>query len=320
VVSFFAVVAGLAMLVFGADRFVLGAAATARNLGVPPLLIGLTVVGVGTSAPEILVSAMASWHGNPGLAIGNAIGSNIANIGLVAGCTALAAPLVVGTRTLYREFPVMFFVIVLAWVLLLNGVFSRLDGVILMTGFVLLLVFMVMIALNASSGAPRADEPGEGAASPMSFSTALMWLALGLLVLLIGSRAIVWGAVNIATALGVSDLVIGLTVVAIGTSLPELAASITSVMKKEPDLAVGNVIGSNMFNLLPVLALPGLIAPGPVPEAVLDRDYPLMLAFSVVLYIMAFGFRRNGRMGHLEGAVLLTGFGAYQGLLYFTAL
>ncbi len=311
-----ALIGGLALLVWGSDRFVAGAAASARNLGVSSLVIGLTVVGVGTSMPEILVSGVASVDGNPGVAIGNALGSNIANIGLVAGVVALVRPLTVRSRTLRREFPLMFLVTALAWLLLGDGWLGLLDGAVLCAGTVAIVVLMLLIARRGATGDSLEAEVEVEYATEMSPARALLWLLTGLGVLLIGSRAIVWGAVNIAHAAGVSDLVIGLTIVAIGTSLPELAASVASVLKGEGDIAIGNVLGSNMFNLLPVLAMPGLLAPGAVPHAVLVRDMPVVAALSVALFVVAFGRRGGGVVGRAKGAALLGAFAAYQWLLY----
>jgi len=318
-VSFFAVVVGLALLVWGSDRFVFGASATARNLGVSPLVIGLTIVGVGTSAPEMLVSATAALQGNPGVSIGNALGSNIANIGLVLGVTALVRSVLVRSRIFRLEFPAMFAVMVLAWTLLGDGMLDGSDGLVLGLAFIILLLFMLGIALRARRSDPLQREFAREIPTDVSTGKALLWFVVGLVTLLLGSRAMVWGAVSIARSFDVSDLLIGLTVVAVGTSLPELATSITSVLKNEPDIAVGNVIGSNMFNLLPVLAIPGLIAPTAVPPEALQRDFPVMLTLSVALVVMSWGFRGSGRIARWEGGVLLLAFIGYQGLLYVSA-
>ena len=312
------VIAGLLLLVWGADRFILGAAATARNFGVAPMVIGLTVVGIGTSAPEIFVSAAAAVRDSTGLAIGNAMGSNIANVGLVLGVTAVVRPLAVRSQTLKREFPMMFAVIILAGVLLFDEVLDRWDGVILLAAFVMLVASMVAVGRHARGSDPLSEEFAQEIPARLSPILAAAWLVLGLIVLIIGARLIVWGAANIASELGVSDLVIGLTVVAVGTSLPELAASVTSVLKEEPDIAIGNVIGSNMFNLLPVLGLPGLIAPGAVPSEAFSRDYVVMSLMSVALLIMAFATRSPSRIGRLEGGALFLAFCAYQVTLYLT--
>ncbi|MEW6647738.1 MAG: calcium/sodium antiporter [Pseudomonadota bacterium] len=321
--SFLAILGGFVLLVWGADRFVTGAAATARNLGVSPLIIGLTIVGFGTSAPEMLVSAMAAWAGNPGIAVGNAIGSNITNVGLVLGLTALIAPLSVHSETLRREFPILFAVTTLALILLLDGELSRIDGVILLAGFGLMVYWLVGLGLRERACDPAVqacdplqDEFAEEIPADMAMGRALFWVAFGLVVLLLSSRLLVWGAVNVAQHFGVPDLIIGLTIVAIGTSLPELAASITGALKGEDDIAIGNVLGSNMFNLLAVLGLPGLIHPLATPDDVMTRDFPIMFGFTVLLFAFAYGFRGQGRINRPEGGILLIGFIAYMGLLF----
>ena len=318
--SALAIVVGLALLVWGSDRFVFGASATARNLGVSPLIVGLTVVGVGTSAPEILISGIAAWNGNPGLSIGNALGSNIANIGLVTGIAALVKPLSVSSETLKGEFTMMCGVIVLAWILLWDLELGKTDGTILLAAFALVLALTLGIAVKARRSDPLRAEFDEAIPEALPTRLALGWLSGGLIVLLASSRMMVWGAVNIAVAFGVSDLLVGLTIVAIGTSLPELAASITSVLKAEPDIAIGTVIGSNMFNLLAVLALPGIIAPGDIAIEAMHRDFPFMVVLSVALLATAYGFRGPGRIYRWEGGTLLVAFCGYQTFLYFSAV
>lgn len=315
--SVVAIIAGFILLVWGADRFVHGASATARNLGVSPLIIGLTIVGFGTSAPEILVSIMAALQGNPGLAVGNALGSNITNIALVLGITALVCPLVVKSETLRREYPAMFAVMLLSLVLVMDGVLSRYDGIILLAGLGLMLYWMVNLGLRKNRVDPMASEYDQEIPH-ISMMWAIFWLLIGLLILLASSRILVWGAINIATAFGVSDLIIGLTIVAIGTSLPELAASIMSVLKKEPDIAIGNIIGSNMFNLLAVLGLPGVIAPLSLDPSVLSRDFPFMIGLSIALFTMAYGFRAEGRINRFEGGLLVTAYISYMTVLYYS--
>ena len=313
-ISSLTVIAGFALLVWGADRFVDGASATARNLGVSPLIIGLTIVGFGTSAPEMLVSAMAAWQGNPALGIGNAIGSNITNIGLVLGVTALITPLIVKSETLRREYPLMFIIMLVGLMLLLDGEMNRLDGIILVIGLVLMVLWMIRISLRRDHD-PMEDE-FDKEIPRLSTGKALFWLAVGLILLLGSSRMLVWGAVNIAEAMGISDLVIGLTIVAIGTSLPELAASVMSALRNEPDIAIGNVIGSNMFNLLAVLGLPGIIHPIVLEPEILSRDYFYMIGLSIALFVMAYGFRGQGRINRVEGLILLIAYFVYLGLLY----
>ena len=317
--SLLAVALGFVLLIWSADRFVLGAAGLARNLGVAPMIIGLTIVGFGTSAPELLVSTFAAWQGNTGLAIGNAVGSNITNIALILGVTALLSPLNVRSQTLRRELPLLTLISLGGLALLYDGTLSRWDGVLLLTGLLVLMAWLVKTGLSDR----RTEDPLGAefdAEIPAGLPTrrAVLWLVVGMVVLLGSSRMLVWGAVNIAQTLGVSDLVIGLTIVAIGTSLPELATSVMSALKKEADIAIGNVIGSNMFNLLGVLALPGLIHPTGLPHEVLSRDYPVMLGLTVLLFAMAYGFRGPGRINRLEGLALLACFAGYQGLLFYS--
>ncbi|MDH3832019.1 MAG: calcium/sodium antiporter [Gammaproteobacteria bacterium] len=314
-----AIVAGFALLTWSADRFVAGASALAYNLSVSPLVIGLTIVSLGTSAPEILVSAVASLQGNGGLAIGNALGSNIANIALILGITALVVPLAVHSRIVRRELPVLIGVMLLVLLLLLDGTLGRLDGVILLSGMVLMLIWMARVGIREkSSHDPVSDEFADEVPTDMSMRTAGLWTVVGALSLLASSKILVWGAVSVAHSLGVSDLVIGLTIVALGTSLPELAACIMSALKNEPDIAIGNIVGSNIFNLLAVLALPGLISPIAVADEVLMRDYPVMACLTLAFLVMAYGFRGPGRISRIEGALLVLAFVGYQTLLYFS--
>ncbi len=315
-VSVAAIILGFVLLVWGAERFVTGAAAIARNLGVSPLLIGLTIVGFGTSAPEILVSAMASIQGNPGLAIGNAVGSNIANIALILGVTAMVAPLTVHSTTLKREYPVLLAVCLLALLLMLDGDLDRMDGAILVSGLILVMFGMVRIGKASRHSDPMEIEYEAEIPEDMPNRKAVLWFLVGLTLLLVSSRMLVWGATNIAVAFGVSDLVIGLTIVALGTSLPELAAGITSALKREHDIALGNVIGSNMYNLLAVLPMPGLLAPGPFDAEIMTRDMPMMIGLTLIMFVMSYGFRRNGRINRFEGLLLLSAFIGYQGMLF----
>ena len=320
-VQLVAIFAGFALLVWGADRFVMGAAASARLLGVSPLLIGLTIVGFGTSAPEILVSVVASLQGNPGLAIGNAIGSNITNIALVLGATALLVPLAVDSGTMRREMPILIGTTVFAYLLLSDGKLGFGDGLALLFGLLVMLSWVIYLGLSSrDSKDPMATEFAAEIPTDLTLGQALFWLLVGGIVLMVGSRILVWGAVAIAQHFGVSDLIIGLTIVALGTSLPELAAAIASALKNEPDIAIGNVIGSNMFNLLAVLGIPGILSPSVVDPAVLSRDMPIMVALTVALLIMAYGFHGKGRINRLEASLLLAAYAGYQTLLYFTAV
>ena len=319
--SIAAVIAGFVFLVWGAERCVMGASATARNFGVSPLIIGLTIVGFGTSAPEMLVAGVASFDGNPGLAIGNALGSNITNIALVLGITAMVAALTVASETVRREIPILMAVSLFAFWLMSDGVLGFWDGVLLIGGMITMIVLVVRLGIKSSNtGDPAEAEFSDEIPEDMPMGKAVFWTVFGIIVLLASSKILVWGAVNIAQALGVSDLVIGLTIVAIGTSMPELMASVMSVLKNEHDLAIGNIIGSNMFNLLGVMALPGLIAPGAFDPGVLSRDFPWMIALTLALFVMAYGFRGPGKITRWEGAALLLAYVGYMVWLYLSAV
>ena len=314
-----AIIGGFVLLVWAADRFVLGAAATARNLGISTLVIGLVVIGFGTSAPEMLVSATASLQGNPQLAVGNALGSNIANIALVLGATALVTPLIVKSQTLRREYPIMFIIMLITLFLLYDLKLTQFDGLVLLSGLVVLMVWMVRMGRYDHKTDPLEQELQQEIPR-LKMKIALFWLVAGLVVLIISSKILVWGAVFMAKWFGVSDLIIGLTIIAIGTSLPELAASIMSAIKKEPDLAIGNIIGSNMFNLLGVLGISSTIATTEVADLVVKRDYGTMLALTIALFIMAYGFKKPGRVNRTEGMILLLCYFTYLGTLYFTEI
>lgn len=312
-----ALVAGLVMVIVAAERFVYGASALAHNLRISPLVIGVVVAGFGTSAPELLVSSIAAWEGKSGLAIGNAIGSNITNIALVLGLTAVVRPLSVHSQVLRRELPILLAAMLICWVLLTNGQIDRLDGVLLLTAFIAVVSWIISVTRRSRAGSddPLAARPPDDRGR-IGNGRAVGWLLLGLLVLLGSSRLLVWAASDLAALWGVSDLVIGLTVVAIGTSLPELATSTAAAWKGLDDLALGNVVGSNTFNTLAVLGLPGLIAPGPFAPEVLTRDLPVMVLLTVALFVMGYGLGNAGRINRLEGSILLIGFLGYQWLLF----
>jgi len=315
-----ATLAGFALLIWSSDKFVDGASGIAQHLGVSPLIIGLTIVGFGTSAPEMLISGIAAWQGNPHLAVGNAIGSNIANIALILGTTALVIPLAMHSRLLKMELPILLGATLFTLLLLLDGNLNRLDGVLLVATLLGVMTWLVRDALTTRKKDALATEfeheLGEKSKGEKLNKSILLFI-IGLVVLLLSARLLVWGAVEIATAFGISDLVIGLTIVAIGTSLPELAASIASVRKDESDIAIGNVIGSNLFNMLAVLAIPGLIRPGALPDDVISRDFPVMLALTIALFFLAFRFRSvEPRIGRVAGALLLAAFIGYEIMLF----
>jgi len=311
-----AILGGLALLVWSADRFVDGAAATAGHAGMPSLLIGMVIVGFGTSAPEMVVSAMAALDGNPDLAIGNALGSNIANTGLVLGVTALVAPIAVHSKIIRRELPLLFAIGLGVGLMLWDDALTRAESLVLLAGFFGLIGWSVVAALRGHGDPLEAETVQALESHAMPPGRALFWLVAGLVLLIVSSRSLVWGAVTIAEALGVSDLIIGLTIVALGTSLPELAASVAAARKGEHDIAIGNVVGSNMFNLLAVVGIAGVIAPMPslAPE-VLTRDWPVMMALFAALFVMGYGLRGQGRINRLEGALLLVAFAAYNAWL-----
>ncbi|UOG91136.1 MAG: calcium/sodium antiporter [Candidatus Thiothrix sulfatifontis] len=318
--SLAAIVVGLAVLVWSADKFVEGAAATAKHLGMPSLLIGMVVVGFGTSAPEMTVSAFAAWEGNPALALGNAYGSNILNIALILGITAVIAVIAVHSDIVRKEMPILLAVTLLSGLLLWDKEISRWDAVILLVVFFGVMGWSIYSALRGRNDALSAEVEEELASHPMTLKTALVWLAVGLVLLIISSRILVWGAVDIANALGVSDLIIGLTIVALGTSLPELASSIAAARKGESDLALGNIVGSNLFNTLAVVGIAGAIAPIAVADEVLTRDFPVMLAVTFGLFVMAYGFRKPGHLTHWEGILMLSVYFGYTGWLIYTVV
>lgn len=319
--AFAAIVVGLIFLVWSADKFIEGAAVTAKHFGMSPLLIGMVIVGFGTSAPEMVVSALASLQGNPGIALGNAYGSNITNIALILGLTAVISPIAVHSQVLRKEMPVLIAITALAAFQLADGQLSRLDAVILMVVFAMLMGWSIYQGMTGKDDALGTEMQGEVDAYSMTLKKAIFWLVFGLVVLVLSSRLLVWGAVDIAVALGVSDLIIGLTIVAIGTSLPELASSLMAVKKGEHDMAIGNVIGSNMFNTLTVVGIAGMISPMAVDPEVLRRDVAVMAGLTIALFIFAYGFRgRQGRINRIEGGLLLTAFVAYTTYLVSTVI
>lgn len=311
--AFLAILLGLALLVWSADRFVEGAAITARHFGMPPLLIGMVIVGFGTSAPEMLVSGLSASQGNPGLALGNAYGSNITNIALILGVTALISPIAVHSQVLRKELPLLLLVTALAAWQVWDGHLSRLDAVVLLGVFAALMGWSIWHGMRAqtdSFGAELAQElPSEDA---MPFKWAVFWLVAGLLVLIASSRLLVWGAVTVAQSLGISDLIIGLTIVAIGTSLPELASSVMAARKGEHDIALGNILGSNLFNTLAVVGIAGSIAPMSPDPQVLTRDIAVMAALTLILFVFGYGWRKAGRINRLEGGLLLAAYLGYS--------
>jgi cation:H+ antiporter len=308
-----AILGGFILLVWSADRFVEGAAATARHAGMPSLLIGMVIVGFGTSAPEMVVSAMAALDDNPELALGNALGSNIVNTGLILGITALVAPISVHSKIIRKELPLLFMIGLMSGLLFWDSALSRVEALALLAGFFALIGWTVFSALNGRGDSLEADTDKELSTNTMAINRAIFWLVLGLILLIVSSRILVWGAVIVAQELGVSDLIIGLTIVALGTSLPELAASVIAARKGEHDIAIGNVIGSNMFNILAVIGIAGVITPMPdLSPDVLTRDWPVMMAMTTGLFVMAYGIRGAGHINRIKGSMLLVAFATYN--------
>ncbi len=324
-----AIIIGFAGLIWSADRFVCGAAGIARNMGMAPIMIGLTIVAFGTSAPEIIVAIEASIHSAPGLAVGNAIGSNLANIGLVLGITAIVSPIPISASIISRELPLLLFATMGALLFLSDNHLGVIDGIV----FLLTLAGIFYYLINNKSHQPNIEEEADVEHIP-DIPMVKGWLLflVGLVLLVVSARILVWGAKDMALAMGVSDLVVGLTVVAVGTSLPELAATVASAIKGHHDIALGNIIGSNLFNLLAVMAMPALINPAMLEPSVFSRDYlsmtaiTLLLAFILYFHRMLSGVGKNtanvattrkmGRIGRTEGVLLLLGYIAYYYILF----
>ena len=305
-------VCGLVLLVWGADRFVHGAAASARNMGIAPLLIGLTVVAFATSSPEILVSVVASLRGEPTLAIGNAIGSNIVNIGLVLGMTALIRPIKLESATLRREMPALLAVSLLTVSLFLDTHLSRIDGIVMLTGLVIVMIWLARLGRRSAANDPIKRDYEAEIPADVSMKMAITWTLVGLVTLLIGAQWLVTGAIGMAQNLGVSEVVIGITVVALGTSLPELTVSLVSALKGEYGLAIGNIVGSNIFNLLAVIGIAATIEPAALAPSVLSLHIFVMVAFTLVLFAMTYDYDGKAKLSRMEGIALLIAYVAYE--------
>ena len=310
-----AIIVGFFLLIKSADKFVEGASSVAQYSGMPPLLIGMLVVGFGTSAPEMVVSAMAAIDGNPALALGNAIGSNIVNISLILGVTAVIAPIAVHSTIVRKELPILLLISFILGAMLWDFEVSTLEAVGLLAVFFLVFGWQIYAALNGKGDALEADMEADLPKKESSLTKSIITLVLGLVVLVISSRMLVWGSVEIASLLGVSDLIIGLTIVALGTSLPELAASIAAVRKGEHDLAIGNVVGSNMFNTLAVVGIAGAIEPiANIGSEVFWRDWMAMIGLTVLLLLVSVRLRQTRVINRYEGGLLLlcyVGYNAY---------
>jgi cation:H+ antiporter len=315
--SALAILVGLGLLVWSADLFVEGASATAKNLGVSSLIIGITIIGFGTSAPEILISIFSVFDNTPDLAIGNALGSNIANIGLILGITALIMPLGIASKILKREFPILIIAsIILSWTVW-DMRLDLIDGIVLLSSLFIALIYLMRYSQSSKDDVLSSEMEQE---IPHDIPTrrALLLTLTGLLILVGSSKLLVWGAVNIAIELGVSELVIGLTIVALGTSLPELAASIAGVKKNESDLVIGNVVGSNLFNSLAVIGIPAIMTDFDISPVAIHRDLSVTLGFTALLFLLAYLPKSSCcKLTRFKGGILLLGFVLYQSLLYY---
>ncbi len=319
-ISAAAILIGLLLLFWGADRLVVGAGATARNLGVPPILIGLIIVGFATSAPEMLISAVASMDNAPALAVGNALGSNIANLGLVLGTAILICPIAVQSETLRREFPAVLAATALTLLLFLDNQLSRFDSVVLLLALGLLTVWIVVVGSRASISDPIRAESEAEFWEDISARKATFWLVIGLVTLLGGAELMVNGGIDVARRIGVSELVVGVTVVAVGTSLPELAVAIAGSLKGESDLVIGNVLGSNIFNLLAVIGIAGAIRPHEFDDGVLTLHFALMSILTLGVFLLAYNRRTRVQLTRSSGGVLLATFLIYQAFVLWESL
>ena len=320
IIPILAILVGLALLVWSADKFVGGAAITARHFGMAPLLIGMVIVGFGTSAPELVVSAMAAIDGNPGIALGNAFGSNIGNITLILGVTALMGAIVVQSQILKKEVPLLIGITLLSLALIFDGELTRSDSIAMLVLFGVLISWTIWTGTRSKNDA-LSDEVVEEYSVDEPLKKSVFWLVTGLVLLIVSSRVLVWGAEEIARALGVNDLIVGLTIVALGTSLPELATSIIAARKGEHDIALGNVLGSNLFNTLAVVGLAGVIAPMQVPSEAFWRDGLIMLGVTLLLWMFCFAPR--GKLGQIQrwkGALFVAIFIGYTGYLISTVV
>ncbi|QPB81847.1 calcium/sodium antiporter [Pseudoalteromonas rubra] len=316
VLSFVILILGFIALVWSADRFVYGAAALAKNLGVPTLIVGLTIVAMGSSAPEMMVAAQAALVDKTDTAVGNAVGSNIANILMVLGITALLRPLAVGSGILKREMPLLVIVSLAAWLIISDNQFSALEGWLLLIGFFVFIGGLIYISKTGKTDQddPLISEACDEVPSDVPMSKAIFWLVVGMILLPVSADYLVDAAVDIAKYFGMSDLLIGLTIIAIGTSLPELAACVAGVLKNEDDLVLGNIIGSNIFNILAVLSIAGILNPATLDSNIANRDIYVMLGATAALVLMSVSLKGRRQINRVEGGLLL---GAFCGYMYF---
>lgn len=317
ILSIAILLAGLVGLIWSADKFVYGAAAIARNFGLPPLIIGLTIVAMGSSAPEIMVAFTSSLDGNSNTAIGNALGSNITNIALVLGVTVLLQPLMVHSQLLKRELPILLLVTFIAAYILSDQILTFAEGIVLISLFFITIGGLCWLTLREKKqNDPLLTEAQEDVPEGVPNKMAVLWVIVGMIMLPVASHYVVEGASDIARYFGLSELVIGLTIIAIGTSLPELAACIASIRNNEHDLALGNIVGSNIFNILAVLAMPALVNPGMFDEAAAGRDLYVVVGLTILLFAMSWHLFGKRKITRVEGGILFGLFIAYQFLLF----
>lgn len=310
-IAFLAIALSLIVLAWSADRFVAGSVSVANHFNISPLLIGMVIIGFGTSAPEIAVSVLGALQGNSGIALGNAYGSNIANIALILGITALISPIAVHSQVLRKELPILSVITVLAAWQLWDGEITRIDAFVLLGVFGGLIAWAIWQSTHDRTDALGSEVAQELETHVLTIRLAAFWLVVGLVLLIASSRILVWGAVEIAQGFGISDLIIGLTIVSIGTSLPELASSIIAARKGEHDLALGNILGSNLFNTLAVVGIAGTIQPMIAPPEVFYRDILVMAVLTFSLFLFGYGFRGTGSINRYEGGILLTCYISY---------
>lgn len=310
------IVLGIAALYFGGDYLVDGASKLARTLGIPVAIIGLTIVAFGTSMPELVTNLVAASRGTPDIAIGNILGSNIANIAMILSLSAVVASKPLLTGTVWRDWIIMMGVAVLTYVLLLiDGDLSRVDGAILFAGIILYVLRAVRSARAEHAETPEEHEAHEHP-EQHRISRLLILIVFGLALLVVGAQLTVDGAVGIARLVGISELVIGVTLVAVGTSLPELATSVVAARRGEQEIAIGNVVGSNIFNVLCILGVSGLLSPFKVNNDALLYDGPIMLAVSLLLGVLM----RKGTLTKRDGSILLAAYGVFLALIIYRSL
>lgn len=320
VLFIFSIVIGLILLVWSAGKFVDGASIVARHYGMPPLLIGMVIIGFGTSAPEMVVSVLASSQGNAGIALGNAYGSNIVNIALILGLTALLMPISVNSQVLRKELPILTIITFMTGFLLFDLELSRADAVLLLVVFSSLMIWTITTGIKNNKDSFSSEIELGLKENKDSINKSFLFLIIGLVILIGSSRLLVYGAVGIASALGVSDIIIGLTVIAVGTSLPELASSVIAARKGESDIALGNVLGSNLFNTLAVVGLAGIINPLSIDKEIYNRDITVMTLLTLSLFIFGYGFKKQGRINRFEGGILITCYFSYTAYLIYGSL